>query len=244
MAQVFDKIFISDTHLSSLRCQSDELNYLLDSYDCDALYLLGDIVDLWNLKGIEYWPPIHSVIIRKIIDRIIRIKTNYIVGNHDDFLSKLQFNIKNLNVCEEDSIEINGKRLLVIHGHQFDLAIKYFRFIAVLGTIGYSLLLHLNRLKRKFIKKPYSLSKNVDKKLGAVLGNFEKAILKYAKMKKFDGVICGHTHKPDLKVIDGLIYANAGDFVKHSSFITQKDNQLQLKQITDGTLKTVKILAI
>jgi UDP-2,3-diacylglucosamine pyrophosphatase LpxH len=244
MTQTFDKIFISDTHLSTLRCQTDNIEHLLDTYDCQELYLLGDIIDLWKLKGIEYWPPNHTPVIKKIINKMSQIKINYIIGNHDDFFAKLQFEIDNLNICEKDIIKINNKRLLLIHGHQFDLAMKYFKFIAILGTIGYSALLHLNKWKYKLKKKPYSLSEDMDKKMGLVLGNFEKTIIDYTRRKKLDGVICGHTHKPELKIVNNLIYANAGDFVKNSTFITQSHDQLQLRQYTNGYVKIVKMINI
>ena len=43
-------IFISDTHLGTRGCKADALADFLAHNECETLFLVGDIVDGWQLK--------------------------------------------------------------------------------------------------------------------------------------------------------------------------------------------------
>ena len=59
-------IFISDVHLGTPGCQADALLDFLRSHPSDCLYLVGDIVDGWQLRRRWYWPQSHNDVVQKL----------------------------------------------------------------------------------------------------------------------------------------------------------------------------------
>lgn len=231
----YDSIFISDIHLSTKGCNYKDASNFLSYFYTPKLYIVGDFIDLWKLQTMKAWPKEHTSVLAEIIQQLQdQTEIKYIIGNHDEFFDNFVGQYENLTIVKEDVIEINGKKLLVIHGHQFDRAVKFFRWIGVLGS-G----IHDRFRKRK--ESTFSLSKYLER-YPKKISKFEKAALKRVKKNKLDGIICGHTHKPNLIMRDGLVYANTGDFVRNSSFIAQDRNKLILMAYENE--KPIKIIEL
>jgi UDP-2,3-diacylglucosamine pyrophosphatase LpxH len=130
-----------------------------------------------------------------------------------------------------------GKRLLVVHGDEYDTIAKYHRWIAKLGSKGYDFLLELNRLLRNLrrlfgIQSHFSLAAFVKFKVkNAVqfISDYEESIVATLEDEGLDGVICGHIHHAEIKDMDGFLYLNTGDFVETCSAIVEhQDGRLEL----------------
>lgn len=223
-------VFISDTHLGTKGCKSDLLLEFLNNIECDYLFLVGDIIDLWGLKSRWNWSHKHTQILQRIIDISSNCRVVYIPGNHDeDFRNylNLSFNeIKLLGHCTHTSK--NGQRFIVMHGDQFDHIIIKYKWLAMFGSVAYEYLIMVNGLFnsiRKILGYDYwSLSgylKHKAKKQLMIIENFEKALSDKAKKTKHDGVICGHIHKAEILNLDGITYINCGDWVESCTAVLE-----------------------
>jgi hypothetical protein len=43
---------------------------------------------------------------------------------------------------------------------------------------------------------------------------FEQVLIREARRRGFDGVVCGHIHHAEIREVDGLLYCNDGDWVE------------------------------
>lgn len=226
-------IFISDLHLGTKDSQVEALLNFLRENESEYLFLVGDIIDGWALKRKWHWPQNHSDLIQKILRKARKgTKVIYILGNHDEFIRNFLPMIlgNNLAVVNKKTfIGLNKKRYLVTHGDFFDSITMTKRWLAMLGDIGYTLLLKLNRpitTIRKFLgyKKYWSLSKYIKENVKTSLmfiTDFEKILSREAKRLKYDGVICGHIHKAEIREIEEIEYLNCGDWVESCSAIVE-----------------------
>lgn len=229
----YKSIFISDIHLGTRFSQAEQLLEFLKEYESENLFLVGDIIDGWAIKRKFTWHQSHSDVVQKIL-RKARKGTNvvYITGNHDEFIRPFvplllgdSLNIQN----ELEYTGINGKKYLVTHGDFFDMVTMTKKWVAILGDYGYDFLLHLNHLLSKAckllkIKKQWSLSKYIKdnvKKSVSFINDFENILSTHAKKKEYDGVICGHIHKAEIRDIDGISYLNCGDWVESCTAIVE-----------------------
>lgn len=227
----FNAIWISDTHLGNRDCRAEFLLDFLDRCSCDTLYLLGDIVDIWALKRSIYWPRSHQDVLLKIIEKAKQgARVIYIPGNHDalvrDLAAEQFMNVEIL--MESVHTTAAGKRLLMIHGDQFDSIVLASRFSRWFGNLGYEFLLRLNRWSnalRKLVKLPYwSLAyyiKNRVKNARAAINVFECAAVNEAKRRGMNGIVCGHIHQPELRVIDDMLYCNDGDWIESCTALVE-----------------------
>lgn len=229
----YKSIFISDIHLGTSFSQADKLLEFLRDNESDSLYLVGDIIDGWAIKRKFKWSQSNSDVIQKIL-RKARKGTNviYITGNHDEFLRPFIPILlgDNLTIANEFIHKgINKKEYYVTHGDFFDSITMSKRWLTYLGDVGYDLLLHLNKAINKIrrfigVGKYWSLSKyvkdNIKKSVSFITG-FEDTLTLHAKNKGYDGVICGHIHKAENKMIDGIQYLNCGDWVENCSAVVE-----------------------
>ncbi len=217
-------IFLSDIHLGTRGCQAELLLDFLRRNESETLYLVGDIVDGWRLKRWWYWPQAHNDVVQKIM-RKARKGTNviYIPGNHDEMLRDwLGLEIAGVRLAREAVHETaDGRRLLVIHGDEFDGVIRYAKVLAHLGDWAYDWALTLNRwfnLARRRLGYPYwSLSqwlKRQVKEAVKAIDRFETALATEARRRGLDGVVCGHIHTAEIRDFDGVTYYNDGDWVE------------------------------
>ncbi len=234
----FKTIWISDLHLGTRGSNVDGVLDFIKEHDSDTLYLVGDIVDLWALRREHYWPQSHNDVIQKLLRKARKGTTViYIPGNHDGFTSNFIGTFGNVRVKPHDvHTTATGQRLLVMHGHEFDSVTKHARWLAVLGDVGYTLLLQLNRplnyFRNRFGLGYWSLSAYVKAKVkGAVsfISNFEDAVVHYAELYKADGIVCGHIHTPVIKQVRNVQYLNCGDWVESSTALVEHtDGRLEL----------------
>ncbi|WP_395713043.1 glycosyltransferase [Reyranella sp.] len=142
-------IFLSDIHLGTRGCQAELLLDFLKRNESEYLYLVGDIVDGWRLKRWWYWPQAHNDVVQKIMRKARKGTTViYVPGNHDEAARQYcQLTFGEVRV-EEEAIHVTpgGRKLLVIHGDQFDGIVRYARWLAILGDWAYTMALRLNTL--------------------------------------------------------------------------------------------------
>jgi UDP-2,3-diacylglucosamine pyrophosphatase LpxH len=231
-------LFISDTHLGTKRTQSKNILKILKTVECEQLIINGDFIDLWALKRKFYFPIDHYKIVKKIIKLVEnKKKVIYLSGNHDaDFLEYL--NEEDVIVLDEYIYFSGDKKVLVLHGHQFDTIIKNWNLVARIGDTLYGFLFWVNRLlyKRNIIKNSISqAAKNRIKNI--ICPRFKKASIKYAEKMNCDIVITGHTHFVEKSQIDSICFINLGDLVESNTFLVETyDGEFELYQIVNNEI--------
>ncbi|MEM9628303.1 MAG: UDP-2,3-diacylglucosamine diphosphatase [Pseudomonadota bacterium] len=237
-------IWISDFHIGTRRAQTDMLLDFLKYTESDTLYLVGDVIDNWSLKKTWFWTQGHNDVIQKILRKARKgTKVIYIPGNHDERFRDFVGTRFGRVAVMQDAVHITAdrKRYLVLHGDEFDGVVKYARWLAVLGDSAYERALDLNRvlnLVRRKLGLPYwSLSSYLKRRVKQAVqfvSNFEQAVVREAKKRNADGVICGHIHTPEISMIDGIHYCNDGDWVEScSALVEHADGRFELLYWTD-----------
>ena len=225
-------IFISDVHLGTRGCQAEKLASFLKLHTCDRLYLVGDIIDGWRMKASGlYWPQSHINVVRRVLTMTKRgTEVVYVTGNHDEFMREHSpLEIGNLRVLDEAHHETaDGRRLLVVHGDQFDVITRYHRWIAWLGDLGYTILLELNRflnaMRSRLGYGYWSLSawlKHRVKQAVNYIGDYEDALAHHCRKQGYQGVICGHIHHAEIRDLGGVTYMNCGDWVESCTALVE-----------------------
>ena len=230
----YKSIFISDLHLGTRGCQADALCDFLKENTCENLFLVGDIVDGWRIRKRWYWPQSHTNVIRRILTHAKRgTKVYYILGNHDEALRAfLRFGITfgRIQILNSyDYVGVDGKRYLITHGDAFDnLMAKDKKWIMHIGDNLYDFFItfnrHYNKVRGLLGLKYWSLSKWLkDNAKVAVkfINRFEEYIAAYCESKGYDGVICGHIHKAEIKQIGRVVYMNDGDWVESATALLE-----------------------
>jgi UDP-2,3-diacylglucosamine pyrophosphatase LpxH len=229
----FRTIWISDLHLGSSSCQATLLLDFLRLTESERLYLVGDIVDGWQLRRRWFWPQAHNDIVQKVL-RKARKGTSvvYIPGNHDAFGRHFsEINFGGIEVRDEALHRTaDGRRLLVVHGDLFDGVIQHAKWLAFVGDRLYLFALELNRwfnALRARLGFPYwSLSqflKHKVKNAVSYITDFEIALAQEARRRGVDGVVCGHIHKAEIRSIGGVLYCNDGDWVESLTALVEDD---------------------
>ncbi len=227
----FRTIWISDSHLGTRGCQAEALVDFLHFTESEYLYLVGDIVDGWQLRKRWYWPQPHNDVLQKILKRARRgTKVFFVPGNHDeaarDFCG-LQFGgllVTNQIVHRT----AKGQQLLVLHGDQFDAVISFAKWLAKLGDMAYTFILgvntYFNFIRRKLGFSYWSVSaylKNKVKNAVAYIGAYEELVAGEARRHHVDGVVCGHIHHAEIKMIGEVLYCNSGDWVESCTALVE-----------------------
>ena len=250
--QRFRTIWISDVHLGTRGCNADMLIDFLDSTDSETLYLVGDIIDGWRLRKRFYWPAAHNDIVWRLLKRARRgTRIVYIPGNHDEMFrqfSGLNFGgIEIRRAAFHDTAD--GRRLMVLHGDEFDAVMLSHRWLAFAGDAAYHLLMGLNRwvnLARRVFGMPYwSLSKMAKHKVknaASFIGRFEEVVARAAAERKVDGVVCGHIHTAEHRMIDGIEYWNDGDWVEGcNALVEHADGRMEILHWPEEMAKRSKM---
>jgi UDP-2,3-diacylglucosamine pyrophosphatase LpxH len=251
----YRSIWISDVHLGSKDCKASFLLDFLKSTDCEYLYLVGDIVDLWAMKRGLFWPQQHNDVIRTILGKAKHgTKVIYIPGNHDDPIRDYHgMAFGNVEIRKEHiHTTADGRRLLLMHGDQFDSAIHCGKLATFVGERAYDVLLCLNRLvnhMRRTLGFPYwSLAaylKHRVKNAVKHIKNFECAVAHEAHKREVDGLVCGHIHHAEITQLNGVIYCNDGDWVEScTALVENHDGSLQLVHWADEklTMKSIPMV--
>lgn len=224
-------VWISDVHLGTRGCNDRLLIDFLDHVDSDRLYLVGDIIDGWRMKKRFYWPERHNAIVRRVMKRAKRgTEVVYIPGNHDEMFRQFAgMNFGGVQIRRRAiHVTADGRRLLVIHGDEFDTVVMCHRWLAFLGDHAYTWLLRANVLVnavRRRLNLPYwSLSKHAKHKVKdavAFISRFEEAVAHEAAAQKADGVICGHIHTAEERQFGVVTYYNDGDWVESCTALVE-----------------------
>lgn len=228
----YRSIFISDVHLGTRDSQAEALLEFFKEYESEYFYLVGDIIDGWSLKRKWTWPQAHSDVIQKTLRKARKgTKVYYVLGNHDEFVRpflpvELGDNLEVVDQVEHTGAD--GKKYLVVHGDLFDSITMTKKWLAILGDIGYQMLLRVNRPVNFFRKrlgyKYWSFSQFIKenvKRSVMFITDFENILAAHAKDNEFEGVICGHIHKAEIRDINGIKYMNCGDWVESCTALVE-----------------------
>jgi len=243
----YKTVFLSDFHLASKKAKAKPLIDFLKTNTFENIYLVGDIIDIWRFKDAFSMNHEKQLAQVEVVERLLKLsrkgtKIYYIYGNHDEFMAKFIDHeiFGNISLNERfDYTTSNGTKFLILHGHQFDLLTKYpvSSYLYKMGDWAYEWLLSLNETYNWFRRimgmRYWSISKYIKikvKKATQFIESFETVVCKYAKDKKYDGVICGHIHDPKIIKVNDTIYANCGCW-------TEKENCSFLYEDENGDLK-------
>jgi UDP-2,3-diacylglucosamine pyrophosphatase LpxH len=231
MRRHYRAIWISDVHLGTRGCNCALLLDFLDHCDSDTLYLVGDVIDGWRMKKRFYWPERHNAIVRRVMKKAKGgTRVVYVPGNHDEMFR--QFSGMNFGGVEIRRSAIHetadGRRLLVLHGDEFDAVVMGQRWLAFAGDAAYTLLLRLNvvinAVRRRFDLPYWSLSAHAKHKVKdavAFISRFEETVAHAAGKRRVDGVVCGHIHTADIRDFGGIAYYNDGDWVESCTALVE-----------------------
>lgn len=233
-------LFLSDIHLGTRACQADNLLAFLKEYECENLFLVGDIIDFWAMSRSVYWPASHNTIVQKVLKKARHNTRVFLIpGNHDELLREhVDSNFGDVHLVREYvHITADGKKFLLLHGDEYDQITALHRWVSILGDISYTFLIHLNRglswLRRKLgVSGHWSLADYAKRNvLQAVsfISDFETAVAHTAAQRGLDGVICGHIHTPALRNIENITYINCGDWVDSCTAVVEHhDGRMEL----------------
>ena len=230
--------WISDVHLGTRGANAGALLDFLRRYDFETLYVVGDLIDIWQLRRGRYWPQPHNDVIQKILRKSRKgTRVIYIPGNHDEWISEFYGAYGNI-VIQQRAIHhlANGRRMLVIHGHELDTVVQNVKWLAFAGDVGYQFLLSLNPainfVRRRFGLGYWSLSAYAKKRVKdavSFIGRFEEEIVHYAKKFSVEAVLCGHIHSAAIRKFGDVMYYNCGDWVETcSALIERRDGAVEM----------------
>lgn len=246
MSNEFNALWISDIHLGTSAARAVELTRFLDRARADRIYLVGDIIDLERMRSRPQFPETHVLAIAKLV-ALANSSTEvvFIPGNHDH-----QFrHLAGRDICgipvhlEAMHTTMSGKRLLVTHGDILDGRIRSGTNLEKFGAAAYGVLIHLdamvNQLRTRLGRDYLSLSSQLKRRLSSAneyIRRFEEVAASYAAERGYDGIVCGHIHRPGIRQIDGITYANDGDWVEHRTALAEnKDGSLRILEWDEET---------
>lgn len=232
-------VFVSDLHLGTPGCQAEALLDFLKAHPSDYLYLVGDIVDGWQLRKRWYWPQAHNDVVQKMLRRARKgCRVVFVPGNHDEFARMfVGHNFGGIEVVEEAvHTTADGRSLWVIHGDYFDAVVQCAKWLAYVGDNLYEFTLklnrHLNNLRGRLGLPYWSLSAYLKQKVKKALNyvnSFEQAVAQEAGRRGHQGVVCGHIHRAEMRDIGGVLYCNDGDWVEsRTALVEHFDGRLEI----------------
>jgi UDP-2,3-diacylglucosamine pyrophosphatase LpxH len=237
-------IFLSDVHLGTRASQAEPLLNFLKHTDADIYYLVGDIVDFWKVRRGAYWPQAHNDVLQKLLRKVRKgARLVLIPGNHDevlrDYCGQNFGGIEIVRDCEH--VTATGKRYVVMHGDEFDVVVRYAKWLAFLGDRSYEFALWanqpLNWVRRRLGFGYWSMSAYLKHRVKTAvnfIGEFEDNLSEVARRREADGIICGHIHHAASRIIDGVHYLNCGDWVESRTAIVETpDGELRIVRWSD-----------
>jgi UDP-2,3-diacylglucosamine pyrophosphatase LpxH len=235
----FRTIWISDIHLGTPGCQAERLLEFLQATESETLYLVGDIVDGWQLKRRWYWNQAHNNVVQNVLKKAKKgTEVIFVPGNHDEAIRQfIDLDFGGIRIRDElVHVTAQGKRMLVLHGDRFDGVIACAKWLAYVGDNLYTMILKFNQVVNNWRARaglPYwSLSQYLKLKVKnavSYITSFELALAEEARKREVDGVICGHIHKPEIRDIGGIVYCNDGDWVESlSALVEEQSGELRL----------------
>ena len=222
-----DLVVISDVHLGTRGCNARELLQYMKSIKPKTVVLNGDIIDIWQFKK-SYFPKEHMQVVKQIIAWMTKgVKVYYVTGNHDEMLRKfVGFNSGNLRIVNKVVLKLDGKKAWFFHGDVFDVTMQHSKWLAKLGSVGYDLLIILNRLvnnaSSSMGRGKISLSKKIKNSVKSAvkfINDFENIAATIGIENQYDYVVCGHIHQPEIREVKNkngeITYLNSGDWIEN-----------------------------
>jgi UDP-2,3-diacylglucosamine pyrophosphatase LpxH len=248
-------VVLSDIHLGTYGCHAEELLRYLKSINPKRLILNGDIIDMWQFSK-RYWPKSHMQVMKHITGLLAKnTKVTYLTGNHDEMLRKFSgFRLGSFRIDDKAVVRLKGKKQAwIFHGDVFDVTMRYSKWLAKLGAIGYDTLILINAVTNWCLQKigyeKISLSKRVkDSVKTAVkfIDDFEKTAADIAIENKYDYVICGHIHQPAMRKIQTekgeVIYLNSGDWIENLTALEYNETTWRIySYLEDKVAQSIKL---
>jgi len=232
----YQVVIVSDLHLGTKDSKAEEFLEFIENHPTNLLILNGDIIDGWALNRGAKWKKYHTKVISKLLKLSNKTRIIWIRGNHDEFVQEfIGSHFGNIEIKEDYVLEYSEhieydtwirKCYYVFHGDVIDVFITKYKWLSKIGAVGYDFALWLNRWYnryRKWRKLPYqSISQKIKtgvKQATMYINDYETAALKMAEKKGCDGVVCGHIHQPEDRIINNKRYLNSGDWVENMSAI-------------------------
>ncbi len=224
-------VFLSDLHLGSPGCQAKALAKLLKKIQCERLYLVGDAIDMWRLRKKWHWPVEHNDVLIRILKMAKRgCDVRFIPGNHDEGARQFDgLDIAGVKLMLHDThTTADGRELFITHGDQFDLVVKHNRLLCMATSGVYEWLLRFNTTYNRYrawTGRPYwSLSQAVKMRVKSAckfISRFEQTLVAEARRRGADGVVCGHIHKAEATIMQGVEYYNCGDWQESCTLLVE-----------------------
>jgi UDP-2,3-diacylglucosamine pyrophosphatase LpxH len=246
-----DILVLSDVHLGTYGCHATELLHYLKSVKPKIVILNGDIIDIWQFSK-RYWPKAHMKVIKQILHWMGKgVKIYYITGNHDEMLRKfVGFKMGSLRIVNKVILPLeNGKTAWFFHGDVFDITMQHSKWLAKLGAIGYDTLILINRVvnfisEKVFKKGKLSLSKKIKNSVKSAvkfINSFEQTAADIAIENKYDFVVCGHIHQPEMREITNdqgkTMYLNSGDWIENLTALEYVNNEWSIYRFNENEKK-------
>ena len=229
----YQAIVVSDLHLGTKDSKAEEFIEFLEKHPTDLLILNGDIIDGWALNRGAKWKKQHTKVISKLLKLSNKTQIIWIRGNHDEFLQEFMGNhFGGIEIREDYVLDIRNtvESYYIFHGDVIDIFITKYKWLSKIGAVGYDFALWLNRWYNKYRvwrKLPYqSISQKIKNGVKAAtnyVNDFEVTALSMASKKGCHGVMCGHIHQPEDRMINGKRYLNSGDWVENMTAICVED---------------------
>ena len=248
-----DILVISDVHLGTYGCHAKELLHYLKSVKPKTVILNGDIIDIWQFSK-RYWPKAHMKIIKHFMEWVTKgVKIIYVTGNHDEMLRKFtNFKMGSFKIVDKVILELdNEKKAWVFHGDVFDVTMQHSKWLAKLGAAGYDALIIINSVvnfisEKIFKRGKVSLSKKIKNSVKSAvkfINNFEQTAADIGISNKYNYVICGHIHHPEIREIENeegkIIYLNSGDWVENLTALEYVNGEWSLYKFDASLLEII-----
>ncbi len=206
-------IIVSDLHIGTRYFRAQHFRNFLKNlpkeYD---LILNGDVTNEID----ETFNQVHQQVLELIRQESFRRKVVWIRGNVDH-----NFEFSEPGKIIFKRIYTIGDHLLVTHGDTFDKIRPKMRFI-------FELLDRVRRMWERLGGMQLS-GPQFARKLEGLYKPYRKTIMQnavcYAKEHGFDVVVCGHTHYPEDRTVDGIRYINTGGWTEQQSFYLLVENE-------------------
>ena len=255
--RVVEVLVLSDIHLGTYGCHAKELLLYLKSIKPKHVILNGDIIDIWQFKK-RYWPKSHMKVVKHVMQWITKgVQVTYITGNHDEMLRKFEgFQMGSFKIVNKLLLNLGNESAWIFHGDVFDVTMQHSKWIAKLGAMGYDLLILLNSgvnyMSKKMGKEPVSMSKKIKNSVKSAvkfINDFEKIAADIAIDNKYDYVICGHIHQPEMRRIKNeygeVMYLNSGDWIENLTALEYNEGAWELYEFaTDLKVKGINNMEV
>jgi len=247
-------LVLSDIHLGTYGCHAKQLLSYLRTIRPKMVVLNGDIIDIWQFSK-RYWPKSHMKIVKYIMNWMSKgIKIYYVTGNHDEMLRRFcGFKIGSLQIVNKVVVPLaNNKTAWFFHGDVFDVTMQHSKWLAKLGAVGYDTLILINTfanfISEKIFKRgKLSFSKKIKNSVKSAvkfINNFETTAADIGISNKYDYVICGHIHQPEMKEIinhhGSIMYLNSGDWIENLTALEYNNGEWVIYKYDEATMMKIR----